>query len=91
MPLSIKGIKSDTNIEGWTIPKEWTINKGHISIDGEKILDFKDNNLHVPSYSQSVNKLLSFKELLKKYILIKYPKLYLIGPSIIKKIGILFK
>ena len=74
VPLSIKGIKSDTNIEGWTIPKEWTINKGHISIDGEKILDFKDNNLHVPSYSQSVNKLLSFKELLKKIHTHKIPK-----------------
>ncbi len=64
-PLTIKGFKSNTEISGWTVPKEWSVKDAHVSIDGKKIIDFKKNNLHIPSFSQSINKALSFKEFSK--------------------------
>ena len=43
---------------------EWKINKGLlISPSGEKIIDFKDNNLHVIGYSNSINKVIDLEEL----------------------------
>ncbi|MDB9812354.1 DUF4910 domain-containing protein [Candidatus Pelagibacter sp.] len=67
IPLNIKSLKSGLNVFDWTIPNEWKLNKGYIANHtGKKIIDFKDNNLHVASYSQSVKKKLTFNELKKK-------------------------
>ena len=53
----------------WEIPYEWNISDAYI-IDprGKKIVDFKNNNLHVVGYfpHSLVNKKLNYKELVKK-------------------------
>ncbi len=55
--------KTGKKIFDWTVPKEWLINKAFIKFDRKKIIDFKDNNLHVINYSYPINKIMNLKEL----------------------------
>lgn len=56
--------KTGKEVFDWTIPKEWNINGAFIyDEDGNKIISFSDNNLHVMSYSIPINKIMSFDEL----------------------------
>lgn len=62
--LQIKEVPSGTEVFDWVIPKEWRIsNAWIITPSGEKICDFKKNNLHVVGYSTSINEHLSLSEL----------------------------
>lgn len=62
--LKVHSVPSGTNVFDWTIPKEWKINEAYIlDPSGEKIVDFKINNLHVLNYSVSVNKYVPLDEL----------------------------
>ena len=48
----------------WSIPKEWNIKNAYVAnLKGEKIIDFKKNNLHVMNYSTPVNKIMTFSSL----------------------------
>ena len=50
----------------WKIPKEWNVVDAYIKDSkGNKIIDFKNNNLHLVSYSRPVNKIVNFKTLNK--------------------------
>ena len=64
--LQIKKIKSGTKVFDWRVPEEWNISDAYI-IDkyGDKIINFKESNLHVVGYSVPVNKIIKKKELLK--------------------------
>ena len=64
IPLIIYNIPTGENVFDWTIPEEWNIKDAYIlSPEGEKIIDFKNSNLHVVSYSQPIDKQISFEEL----------------------------
>ena len=46
--LQIHSIPSGTKVYDWIIPEEWVIKNAYIMHEnGEKILDLKDNNLHL--------------------------------------------
>ena len=48
----------------WTVPKEWNISDAYIENEaGEKIVDFKVNNLHVMGYSVPVDEWVTLDEL----------------------------
>lgn len=65
IPLNIIKIPSGTNIFGWTVPDEWHPKSAQIiSPSGKIYADFKKNNLHLVSHSQSINKEISREELL---------------------------
>ncbi len=65
--LKIIKIKSNTNVFDWKVPPEWNISKAYIlDKNKKKILDFKNNNLHIVGYSTSVNKFFSKRELFKR-------------------------
>tara|TARA_B100001057_G_scaffold492477_1_gene584949 strand:- start:1509 stop:2810 length:1302 start_codon:yes stop_codon:yes gene_type:complete len=65
--LSIKEIKSGTKVYDWKIPLEWNVKEAWIKTpNGNKIADFKKNNLHLVGYSHRVKKTLNFKNLKKK-------------------------
>jgi len=65
--LEVKSINSGENVFDWTIPDEWELLDGYIAdLDGNKIINIDDNKLHVVVYSQSVNKIISLRELEKK-------------------------
>ena len=62
--LRIKEIKSGTKVFDWKIPNEWQIKEAWIkNSSGKKIIDFKNNNLHVVSYSTPINKTLCIKNI----------------------------
>ncbi|MBX2078624.1 DUF4910 domain-containing protein [Campylobacter peloridis] len=62
--LQIHSIKSGTKVYDWIIPQEWQINDAYIiTPDGEKICDFKENNLHILNYSEGINAEISLQEL----------------------------
>ena len=70
--IKIKKIKSGTRVFDWVIPKEWICYNAYIEdCNGNKIIDFNKNNLHLVSYSKSVNKILHFRDLKKKLHFIK--------------------
>ncbi|TGP14709.1 DUF4910 domain-containing protein [Mesorhizobium sp. M2D.F.Ca.ET.233.01.1.1] len=50
----------------WTVPKEWTIREAYIDdMRGNRVIDFKRNNLHVLGYSTPVNAVISRNDLEK--------------------------
>ncbi len=57
-------IKSGTKILDWTVPPEYNVNDAYIAdLDGNRLVDFKVNNLHLVSYSMPVDSILTFEEL----------------------------
>ncbi len=74
--LKIRKVKSGTKVFDWIIPSEWNIKNAYI-VDryNKKIVDFRNNNLHIVGYSKPINKILFKNELLKKlHSLPKQPK-----------------
>lgn len=62
--FTIHEVPSGTKVFDWTIPKEWNISDGYIENEaGEKIVDFKENNLHVLGYSTPIDVTMPLSEL----------------------------
>jgi aminopeptidase-like protein len=65
IPLEIHEVPSGTEVFDWTIPKEWNIRDAYVKDSkGARVIDFKQSNLHVVSYSVPVNKKMAREELL---------------------------
>ena len=70
--LKIKKIKSGTKVFDWRIPQEWNISDAFIiDKNGNKIIDFKKNNLHVVGYSKPINKTINRDNRLNNLFTIK--------------------
>jgi aminopeptidase-like protein len=68
IPLTVYEVPSGTPVFDWTIPKEWNIRDAFIKNQaGERVVDFRANNLHVMSYSLPVCGYFPLSEL-KKHI-----------------------
>ncbi len=64
-PLNIVEYSSGTKVYDWTIPKEWNIQDAYIADEnGNRIVDYQENGLHVVGYSIPINSKMSFTELL---------------------------
>tara|TARA_Y100000590_G_scaffold181751_1_gene207096 strand:- start:320 stop:1621 length:1302 start_codon:yes stop_codon:yes gene_type:complete len=62
--LKIYEVKSGTKVFDWEVPPEWNIKDAYVKdYNGNKIIDFQRNNLHLVSYSIPINKQLTKKEL----------------------------
>jgi aminopeptidase-like protein len=63
-PFEIKSISSNTQVFDWTVPPEWNVNEAWVKDSkGNLIVNFKDLNLHLVSYSIPVNKKINYDEL----------------------------
>ena len=62
--LAVHEVATGIQCFDWTIPMEWSIKDAYvIDPDGNKIINFKQNNLHIVSYSTPVNTVMSLSEL----------------------------
>jgi aminopeptidase-like protein len=62
--MTVKEVPSGTKAFDWTVPQEWEIGGGWLEgPDGQRIVDFDDNNLHVMGYSEGVDCRLPLEEL----------------------------
>ncbi len=62
--MEVIEVPSGTEVFDWTVPKEWNITEAYIeTLAGERVIDFKQSNLHVVGYSLPVDKIISREEL----------------------------
>ena len=70
--LKIKNLRSGTKVFDWKIPPEWNVEEAYIKDKfGKKIIDIKNNNLHLVGYSTPTISILKKKNLLKRIHSIK--------------------
>jgi aminopeptidase-like protein len=64
IPLKIHEVPSGTPVLDWTVPDEWNIRDAYIATeDGRRVVDFRDSNLHVVSYSEHVRQDMTLEDL----------------------------
>jgi aminopeptidase-like protein len=65
LPLVVHEVPSGTPVFDWTVPREWNIQDAWIkNRQGDRIVDFRQSNLHVMSYSVPVRQTVTRSELL---------------------------
>ena len=66
--LQILEIPSGKKVFDWIIPPEWNIKDAYIKDEnGNKVINFKENNLHIVNYSIPISKKIKLKDLKKIY------------------------
>ena len=66
IPIEIHEVPTGTKVFDWVVPQEWNIKDAYIKDEkGNKIVDFKENNLHVMGYSTPIDKTINIDELQK--------------------------
>ncbi|WP_353063318.1 DUF4910 domain-containing protein [Tunturibacter psychrotolerans] len=64
IPLQISEVATGTAVFDWTVPKEWNIRDAYIKDSaGRRVVDFRENNLHVLNYSTPIHATLSLSKL----------------------------
>jgi aminopeptidase-like protein len=64
MPLERFELESGTPVLDWVVPQEWRVYEAYVvAPDGQRLLDFHSNNLHLVGYSEPFEGRLSRSEL----------------------------
>lgn len=64
IPLERTEVPTGTKVFDWEIPNEWNIRDAYIADDdGRRVVDFREHNLHVVSYSAPVRCRMTLEEL----------------------------
>lgn len=63
--LATESIPSGTSVFDWTVPPEWNIEEAYIEDErGDRVVDMRNNNLHIVGYSEPVDEWMTLEELL---------------------------
>jgi len=63
-PINIVEYPSGTEVYDWKIPDEWQVSNAWIEdVNGSRIVDFHENNVHLVGYSTPVDKSMNFQDL----------------------------
>jgi aminopeptidase-like protein len=75
IPLKISEVATGTAVFDWTVPKEWNIRDAYIKDSaGRRVVDFRENNLHVLNYSTPIHATLPLSKLKEHlFTLPEYP------------------
>jgi len=66
IPMKIHEYPTGEACWTWRVPEKWTCHEAYLeTLDGIRLIDYKDHPLHVVSYSLSYNGVVNKKELLK--------------------------
>ena len=69
LPLEIHEVPSGERVFDWETPPEWRFRDAYIKdASGARVVDVRDSNLHVISYSMPVRKTMSWRELDEKIV-----------------------
>lgn len=64
IPLQIHEVPTGTQVFDWTVPEEWNIRDAYIkTLDGRRVVDFQQCNLHVVNYSKPIHAKLPLHDL----------------------------
>lgn len=64
--IQVVEVPTGTQVFDWTIPNEWNIEDAYIeTLDGRRVIDFNDNNLHILGYSSPIDSVITKAELLE--------------------------
>lgn len=64
IPIEIFEVPSGTKVFDWEVPREWNITDAYIKNSaGQKVIDFRDSNLHVLNYSTPIHRQVDIDEL----------------------------
>ncbi len=63
-PLRMHEVPTGTQVLDWTVPREWNIRDAYVEDEeGNRVIDFRSNNLHVVGYSVPVDRWVTLAEL----------------------------
>lgn len=62
-PFRVAEVPSGTRCFDWTVPEEWVATEAWIEVDGRRIVDLADSNLHLVGYSVAFEGELTLEEL----------------------------
>jgi aminopeptidase-like protein len=64
VPLEIREVPTGTKVFDWTVPQEWSIRDAYVKDSrGRRVVDFRESNLHVVSYSVPISRRMTLQEL----------------------------
>lgn len=64
IPLEEEAFPSGEKVLNWAVPQEWVIREAWIKdAKGNKVIDFKHNNLHVVNYSDKIDAVMDLEKL----------------------------
>jgi aminopeptidase-like protein len=64
IPLRTHEVPTGTQVFDWTVPKEWNIADAYVkNSKGERVIDFKQSNLHVVGYSTPIHTFMPLAQL----------------------------
>jgi aminopeptidase-like protein len=70
IPLNIQEILSGSKVYDWVVPDEWNVKEAFIStLEGERIVDINECNLHLVGYSEPVDEVILWDDLKSKLYL----------------------
>jgi aminopeptidase-like protein len=62
--LTLHEVPTGTQVFDWVVPREWNVREAYVlDPDGNRVIDFAQNNLHLVGYSVPVNRKVSLAEL----------------------------